>query len=142
MRKRLQNHHNCCCTFAPYSQSGSNLLHLHQEVDCCGSCLISKVSESHKRLGDGCIYFIDGCCKFCSATPNMDSFLASERNRDIPVCPSFQTLCKYEISCQTDRHLFAVPRSIIVAFLQHDWFPQRLIRILRMVLICFPFTCR
>jgi hypothetical protein len=41
--------------------------------------------------------FIDRCCKFCSATPNIDSLLASERNWNIPVCPGYQMLRKYEI---------------------------------------------
>ena len=38
-------------------------------------------------------------------------------------CPGYQTLRKNEIKCQTDCHLFTIPRSVIVAFLQHDWFP-------------------
>jgi hypothetical protein len=119
-----KNHRDSCCTFASSSRSGSNFLHIYQKTDCCGSCLIANVSESHKCLGNGCICFTDGCCKFCSATPNIDSFLASERNRDIPVCPGYHMLRKYESKCQTDRHLYTVPRSFVFAFLLHDWFPQ------------------
>jgi hypothetical protein len=62
------------------------------------------------------VFFIYGCCKFCIATLITDSFLASEWKQDIPVCPGYQMLRKYESKCQTDCVHFTMPRSFVVAF--------------------------
>jgi hypothetical protein len=61
-------------------------------------------------------FFIYGCCKFCIATLITDSFLTSEWNQDIPVCPGYQMLRKYESKCQTDCVHFSMLRSFVVAF--------------------------